>query len=269
MQKYINNQMYNEQAVAWWDENSPLHLLKAMVNPWRVPYFTAALEEHFGARLSGLRLLDVGCGGGVLAEGFAHLGCQVTGIDIAQASLKVARAHAQAMGLRILYGAASAAQLPFEANSFQVVSCCDTLEHIRQWEQVIAEVVRTLEPGGLFLFDTINRTHKSRVMFISGLQEWSLTRLFPPDTHIWEMFITPAELTDALQKNGLEVIGLHGGVIPKHPLLTLREVRRYKRGQITAAELGRSLALALDDDLSLNYLGIARKVGERKVFGSF
>lgn len=260
MPKRINNQMYNEQAGAWWDENSPLHLLKAMVNPWRVPYFTAALKEHFGARLAGLRLLDVGCGGGVLAEEFARLGCQVSGIDIAEASLKAARAHAQTMGLRIGYGAASAVQLPFQANSFQVVSCCDALEHIPQWKQAIAEVGRTLEAGGLFLFDTINRTPKSRVTFIHGLQDWPFTRLFPANTHVWEMFITPAELTDALQKNRLEVISMHGGVIPKDPLSTLQEVRRYKRGHITAAELGRSLALTLDGDLSLNYLGIARRV---------
>lgn len=261
MPKRINNQMYNEQAGAWWDENSPLHLLKAMVNPWRVPYFEAALREHFGARLPGLRLLDVGCGGGVLAEEFARLGCRVTGIDVAEASLEAARAHARRMGLRIDYQAASAVQLPFEAGRFQVVSCCDALEHIPEWEQAIAEAGRALEPGGLFLFDTINRTPKSRVTFISGLQDWPLTRLFPADTHVWEMFITPAELTDALRRRGLEVTGLRGGVIPRDPLSTLREVRRYKRGLISAAELGRSLALALDGDLSLNYLGVARKRG--------
>jgi 2-polyprenyl-6-hydroxyphenyl methylase/3-demethylubiquinone-9 3-methyltransferase len=255
----INNQMYIEQADAWWDENSPLHLLKAMVNPWRVPYFEAALREQFGARLPGLRLLDIGCGGGVLAEEFAHLGCQVIGIDVAKASLEVASAHARRLGLRVTYQVASAARLPFEAGRFQVVSCCDVLEHIPEWEQVIAEVGRMLEAGGLFLFDTINRTPKSRVTFISGLQDWPFTRLFPANTHVWEMFITPAELTNALRQHGLEVAGLRGGVIPRRPLSTLREVRRYKRGLITAAELGRSLALALDGDLSLNYLGVARK----------
>ena len=91
----INNHMYNELADSWWDENGPLHLLKAMVNPWRVPYFVDALTGHFGANLSHIRLLDIGCGGGVLAEEFARLGCQVTGIDIAAESLDVARAHAR------------------------------------------------------------------------------------------------------------------------------------------------------------------------------
>ncbi len=256
-----NNRVYIEQPGAWWDENSPMHLLKAMVNPWRVPYFSQALTQHFGARLSGLRLLDAGCGGGVLTEEFARLGCQTTGIDVAAASLQAARAHAQMIGLRILYQVASAVQLPFAAGSFQAVSCCDTLEHIPAWRQVIAEVERVLAPGGLFLFDTINRTLESRVAFIFGLQDWSFTRLFPADTHVWKMFIRPAELREALQRNGLEVLGLRGGVIPKNPFSILREVRRYKRGHITAAELGCRLALALDDDLSLNYLGVARKVG--------
>jgi len=261
MPRSTNNRMYIEQPAAWWDENSPLHLLKAMVNPWRVPYFSQALTQHFGARLLGLRLLDAGCGGGVLTEEFARLGCQVTGIDVAATSLQAAHAHAQTMGLRILYLAASAVQLPFAAGSFQVISCCDTLEHIPAWRQVIAEAGRVLAAGGLFLFDTINRTLQSQVAFIFGLQDWPFTRLFPANTHVWEMFIRPAELTEALQRSGLEIIGLRGGVIPKPPLSTLREVRRYKRGHITAAELGRRLALVLDDDLSLNYLGVARKVG--------
>jgi len=73
--------MYNELANSWWDENGPLHLLKVMVNPWRAPYFADVMRERFGADLSRIRLLDIGCGGGVLAEEFAKLGCRVTGID--------------------------------------------------------------------------------------------------------------------------------------------------------------------------------------------
>jgi 2-polyprenyl-6-hydroxyphenyl methylase/3-demethylubiquinone-9 3-methyltransferase len=201
----------------------------------------------------------VGCGGGVLAEEFARLGCQVTGIDIAEGSLQVARAHARTEGLSIDYRQGLATELPFEEGSFEVVSCCDVLEHIPDWQQVIAEAGRVLAPGSLFLFDTINRTRRSKSTFIFGLQEWSFTSLFPRDTHVWEMFITPAELEAALEKHGMQVKGMSGGIIAKNPLATLDEVRRHKRGEINVAELGRSLELKHGPDLSLNYLGYARK----------
>lgn len=257
----INNRMYDQMAGSWWDEDGPLHLLKAMVNPWRAPYFAEAMKRRFGADLNHLRLLDVGCGGGVLAEEFARMGPRVTGIDLSVESLQVARAHALGESLSIDYRAASAAELPFDSGSFEVVSCCDVLEHIPHWEHAIAEVERVLLPGGLFLFDTINRTLKSRVAFIFGLQEWSLTRLFPRDTHIWEMFITPKELTGTLEKYGLAVKDLGGGAITRNPFATLVELRRYKRGQISVAELGQRLQLRHSRDLSLNYLGYAQKNG--------
>jgi 2-polyprenyl-6-hydroxyphenyl methylase/3-demethylubiquinone-9 3-methyltransferase len=251
--------MYDEFADSWWDEDGTLHLLKVMVNPWRVPYFADALKERFGSDLSHVRLLDIGCGGGVLAEEFAKLGCQVTGIDISDESLAVARAHARTEGLSIDYRNGSAAQLPFDGGNFDVVSCCDVLEHIPNWELAIAEVGRVLKPSGLFLLDTINRTLQSKVNFIFGLQDSPFTKLFPKDTHVWEMFITPEELSAALERHGLHVQGLSGGVIARNPFSTLLEVRRYKRGKINVAELGRRLELKLDPDLSLNYLGVARK----------
>jgi 2-polyprenyl-6-hydroxyphenyl methylase/3-demethylubiquinone-9 3-methyltransferase len=210
--------MYSELADSWWDENGTLHLLKVMVNPWRVPYFADALQERFGADLSQVRLLDIGCGGGVLAEEFAKLGCQVTGIDISEESLAVARAHARTRDLSIKYQNGSATRLPFDEGSFGVVSCCDALEHIPELRQVIAEVGRVLKPGGLFLFDTINRTSKSKVNFIFGLQDFSFTKLFPKDAHVWEMFITPEELTTALEEHGMQVQGMSGGVIARNPI---------------------------------------------------
>ncbi len=255
----INNRMYDELAGSWWDEDGPLHLLKAMVNPWRAPYFANAMKARFGPDLSGLRLLDVGCGGGLLAEEFVRLGPRVTGIDLSMQSLQAARTHARSEGLPIAYRGGSATALPFDGNSFEVVSCCDALEHVPDWERAIAEAGRVLVPGGLFLFDTINRTLKSRLAFIFGLQEWSFTRLFPRDTHVWEMFITPGELQAALEKHGMQMNGLSGGSIAQNPIATLREVRRYKRGEINAVELGRRLQLKHGGDLSLNYLGYAQK----------
>jgi 2-polyprenyl-6-hydroxyphenyl methylase/3-demethylubiquinone-9 3-methyltransferase len=256
----INNQIYDEFAHTWWDEKEFLHLLKVMVNPWRVPYFKNVLVKYYGQDLSQIRLLDIGCGGGVLTEEFASQGCQVTGIDSSARSIEVAHAHAAISELSIDYQVGSGTSLSFGDGSFQAVSCCDVLEHIRDWKQVIAEAGRVLAPGGLFFFDTINRTIKSKVTFIFGLQESPLTRLMPPDTHVWEMFITPDELRPAMRQQGLDVENTMGGAIAKNPLATLWNVLQQKQGRITFAELGRRLQLKLDSDLSLNYLGYARKV---------
>ncbi len=259
MKSTINNSIYDELANTWWDEKAFLHLLKAMVNPWRVPYFKNALTKYYGQDLSRVHLLDIGCGGGVLTEEFARMGCQVSGIDISPRSIAVAQAHADQSGLSIDYRIGEAASLPFEAGSIEVVSCCDMLEHVPDWKQVVAEAGRVLKPGGLFFFDTINRTPKSKATFIQGLQEFSFTRLMPDNTHIWEMFITPDEIGTALRLQGMTVEDMQGGKIAKNPLATLWDVRQQKQGRITFAELGRRLELKLDKDLSLNYLGYACK----------
>ena len=259
MPAQINNRIYDELAQTWWDENEFLHLLKVMVNPWRVPYFKRALMKHFGQGLDRVRLLDIGCGGGVVTEELASLGCQVSGIDTSPQSIAVAQAHAARSGLSIDYRVGSGTSLPFDPGSFDAVSCCDVLEHIRDWKQVIAEAARVLVPGGLFFFDTINRTMKSKVTFIFGLQEFPLTALMPRDTHIWKMFITPDEISAALREKGMQVEDLMGGKIAKNPVATLWAILQQKHGRITFAELGRRLALKLDPDLSLNYLGYARK----------
>jgi 2-polyprenyl-6-hydroxyphenyl methylase / 3-demethylubiquinone-9 3-methyltransferase len=255
----INNHIYDDLAETWWDEKEFLHLLKVMVNPWRVPYFRNVLERQFGKDLSQVCLLDIGCGGGVLAEEFAAMGCKVTGIDISPRSIEIARTHAARTGLSIAYHVGSAAQLSIEPESLDAVSCCDVLEHIHEWRQVIAEAGRVLKQGGLFFFDTINRTPESKIQFIFGLQEFPLTRLMPADTHVWEMFITPDELTAALRENSFVVKDMQGGKITKGPLATLWDVQQQKQGRITFAELGRRLELKLDPDLTLNYLGYAHK----------
>ena len=254
----INNQIYDELANTWWDENEFLHLLKSMVNPWRVPYFKKVLLEHYAQDLSQVRLLDIGCGGGVLAEEFASLGCQVTGIDTSPKSITVAQAHAARSGFSIDYRVGSGTQLPLDDGRFHVVSCCDVLEHIPEWRQVITEVRRVLTPDGLFFFDTINRTSRSKVTFIYGLQEFAFTQLMPRDTHVWDMFITPDELTQALAQNGLQVKDMQGGKIARNPVSTLWDVRQQKRGRISFGELGRRLKMKMDRDLSLNYLGYAQ-----------
>jgi 2-polyprenyl-6-hydroxyphenyl methylase/3-demethylubiquinone-9 3-methyltransferase len=254
----INNQIYDDLADTWWDENSPFYLLKAMVNPWRVPYFADVIRNTFPGECSNLQLLDIGCGGGFLTEEYTRLGCQVIGVDVSPRSIAAARSHAQKENLSIDYQIGSATELEFGADDFDIVSCCDVLEHIPDWEAVIKEIARVLKPDGLFLFDTINRTEKSRATMIFGLQNWPFTKLFPADTHIWEMFIRPEDLTKALKDQGLRVKEFSGGMIPKNPWSTLREVRRYKIGIISAAELGKQLELKHGPDLSQNYLGYAQ-----------
>lgn len=259
MEAAINNRIYDELADTWWDENQFLHLLKAMVNPWRVPYFKKALTKHYGQELSQVHLLDVGCGGGVLTEEFASMGCQAAGIDISPRSIAVARAHAEQSGLSIDYRVGDAASLPFEPETFDAVSCCDMLEHVPDWEKVVAEAARVLKPGGLFFFDTINRTPRSNAVMIQGLQVSPLTKLMPDNTHVWAMFITPDELRAGLRRQRMTVEDIQGSKIAKNPLATLWDVRQKKQGRITFGELGRRLELKLDKDLSLNYLGYARK----------
>jgi 2-polyprenyl-6-hydroxyphenyl methylase/3-demethylubiquinone-9 3-methyltransferase len=256
----INNRIYEEFAQTWWDENEFLHLLKVMVNPWRVPYFKDALFKHYGQKLSQVHLLDIGCGGGVLTEEFASLGCNVTGIDISPASIAVAQAHAVLSDLSIHYQVGSGIDLHFEANSFEAVSCCDVLEHIQDWKLVLAEARRVLKPGGLFFFDTINRTLKSKAVMIYALQKFPLTKLMPADTHIWDMFITPDEIKAALREQEMVVQDMKGSRIAKNPLTTLWDIQQLKQGKITFAELGQRLKLKLDMDLSLNYLGYAKKI---------
>src|SRR5215212_5571085 len=131
----INNRVYDDFADTWWDEDEFLHLLKVMVNPWRVPYFKNVLVKYYDQDLSRVRLLDIGCGGGVLTEEFASMGCQVTGIDISPRSIAVAQAHAATAGLSIDYRVGPGTRLPFGDGFFDAVSCCDVLEHIQDWKQ--------------------------------------------------------------------------------------------------------------------------------------
>jgi 2-polyprenyl-6-hydroxyphenyl methylase / 3-demethylubiquinone-9 3-methyltransferase len=255
----INNHIYDELANTWWDPNKVLHLLKAMVNPWRVPYFKDVLTKEYGEDLRDVRMLDVGCGGGVLSEEFASIGCKVTGIDPSLRSIRVAQAHTATSGLSINYKVGSGISLPFANGSFDVVSCCDVLEHIRDWRLVITELNRVLVPGGLFLFDTINRTLLSRVAFIYVLQVIPFTKLMPRDTHVWELFIRPDELTTAIEQNGMMVKDMKGGKIARNPISMFWDIGQQKSGHIHFGELGRRLSMRLDGDLSLNYLGFARK----------
>ena len=254
----IDNAVFDRMADSWWEEEGFLHLLRTMVNPWRVPYFRRKLAE-LGVDPTGRRALDVGCGGGLLAEEFAAMGFAVTGIDPSLPSVAAARVHAAARGLRIEYGAAVGERLPFRDGSFELVYCCDVLEHVADWEAVVAESARVLKRGGVFLFETVNRTRMSRLVAIRAAQQWRCTRLFPPNFHLWEMFITPAELHQALARHGLRHLETVGGRPRLGLLRSYLLLRSPKKGRIGQAEFGRRLQLQESSDLSVGYAGCAVK----------
>ncbi len=255
----INNQIYNDLASTWWDEASPLYVLHTMVNPWRVPYFEDALRGAFREDLSTVSLLDVGSGGGYLAEAFARMGCRVNGVDLSERSARAADTHAKSSSLKIGYQAGAGTALPYADASFDAVACCDVLEHIPDWEKAVAEIARVLKPGGLFLFDTINRTLLSYIVIIIGTQQFPLTRFLPPDTHVWRMFITPGELTKAMQANHLTLAGLTGSKLAGNPLRLLPALLKWKKGSISVHAFSKKAAFTRADDTRVNYLGYARK----------
>lgn len=209
---------------------------------------------------AGLRVLDVGCGGGILAEDFARLGSRVTGVDPSAPTLEAARRHAEQEGLGITYEQAGGESLPLVDASFDVVCCCDVLEHVADVAAVVSEIARVLRPGGVFFYDTINRTFRSKLVAIKVMQDWEWSRFVPPDLHAWTMFIKPEELAAALRRQGLEPQGVLGMVPASRNLLTMiKALRDRKKGRITYAELGRRLRLREGRDTSVSYMGWARK----------
>lgn len=253
-----DNTLYDALSESWWDERSLLNLLKTTVNPWRVPYFARQSASHHSAEYP-LTLLDVGCGGGLLAEEFAHLNCQVSGIDPSAQSIATARAHAQQQGLAIDYHCGFGNHLPFADASFDVVSCCDVLEHIEDWQATLADISRVLKPGGLFLFDTINRTAYSWLVNILIAQDLPYTRFMPKNMHVWHMFITPDELRAGMRKHGLHQRDLVGATPKGSPLRALRAIRGFNRGRLTAHDVGNVAAMRPSRNVRGSYMGYAIK----------
>jgi 2-polyprenyl-6-hydroxyphenyl methylase / 3-demethylubiquinone-9 3-methyltransferase len=257
----VDNQLYDAMADSWWDESGFLHVLRG-INPARFGYMKRVLLEELGIDPRGKRTLDVGCGGGLLAEEFARLGCDVTGIDPSEKSLEAARAHAKAAGLAIDYRQATGERIPFPDGAFEIVYCCDVLEHVKDLGQVIAEISRVLKPGGTFLFDTINRTLQSKLVMIKLFQEWDWTSFMPPNLHDWRMFIKPEELISILTANGLEKRGMTGLAPSTNPIRTIRILRARKRGEISYLEAAQRIGLRESRDKAVLYAGYASKANQ-------
>lgn len=257
----VDNQLYNRSGDIWWDENEALSMLRVALNPARFGYFRQTLTKRLRLDPASLRALDVGCGGGLLAEEFARLGCQVTGVDPSEPSLATARAHASASGLTIDYQVGVGEQLPFDDASFDLVYCCDVLEHVNDLQQVIAETARVLKPGGLYCFDTINRTLFSKLALIKLFQDWEATSILPPNLHAWEQFITPAELKRLLARRGLEPQEIIGMTPAASPLTIIRLLRRYKRGKASFKQLSEAARFKVGGHTLASYMGYALKAG--------
>lgn len=255
----IDNDVYNRVGESWWDEDNPLNLLHGSLTPGRFAYFCRVLAKRWGSDYSGLRALDIGSGGGFLAEEFAGIGFRVVGVDPSTVSVDAARHHAVGGDLDIDYRIGSGERLPVCDASFDVVYCCDVLEHVSDLDGVIAETARALKPGGFYLFDTINRTFVSKLVAIKIMQEWRMTRMFDTPIHDWTMCVRPGELEPVMERHGLrlgEIVGL--GPRSKNPLRLL-DLVRAGGGRLSYGELSRRLDFGQVRTTAISYMGYAIK----------
>ena len=206
---------FEAMAADWWDPTGkfkPLHLM----NPCRLDYITAQIAAEFDRDLKtplpfqGLRILDIGCGGGLLSEPMARLGAEVVGADAAARNIPVAQLHAEQSGLKIDYRFTTAEDLAAAGERFDVVLNMEVVEHVLEPLTYLTACHDLLKPGGLMVCSTLNRNAKSFLMAIIGA-EWVM-RWLPKGTHDWAKFITPEELYGLIRKAGLEPVDRKGMV---------------------------------------------------------
>ena len=220
---------FSALAHRWWDKNSEFKPLHA-INPLRLGWIKSFVE------LNGKRTLDVGCGGGILAETLAQSGAQTTGIDLSEKALKVAELHALESGAQVNYQAISAEALALtEPASFDVVTCMEMLEHVPDPASVVNACASLAKPGATLFFSTLNRNPKSYLFAIIGAEY--VLRLLPKGTHDYRKFITPSELGHFVRDAGLEIIGIKG--LSYNPITQI---------------------YSLTNDTTVNYLIATRKV---------
>ncbi|WP_372598149.1 bifunctional 2-polyprenyl-6-hydroxyphenol methylase/3-demethylubiquinol 3-O-methyltransferase UbiG [Amphritea sp.] len=187
---------FEELASRWWDRESefkPLH----DINPLRVDFIDRI------ASLNGKTVLDVGCGGGILSEAMAHRGAEVTGIDMGEAPLKVARLHGLESGVNVSYRQVTVEQLATEQpEQFDIVTCMEMMEHVPDPSSIVDACSQLVKPGGYVFFSTLNRNPKSYMMAIVGAEH--LLKLVPKGTHDFNKFIRPSELANWIRQSGLQ-----------------------------------------------------------------
>ena len=206
---------FEAMAAEWWDPNGkfkPLHML----NPCRLDYITSQIAAEFGRDLktdkpfTGLRILDIGCGGGLLAEPMARLGADVVGADAAERNIPVAQVHAEQSGLTIDYRHTTAEAMADAGEQFDAVLNMEVVEHVADPLAYLSACQALLKPGGLHICSTINRNAKSFAMAIVGAEY--VMRWLPKGTHEWNKFITPDELYALIEQAGLSPVDRKGFV---------------------------------------------------------
>lgn len=224
-------------ADAWWDPEGSFRALHRL-NPVRLDFIRSSLSAHFSRDssvlepFSGLRLLDVGCGGGLVAEAMARLGADVTGIDAGAEAIAAARAHRETVGLAIDYRQATVETLAAEGEEFDAVLALEVIEHLAQRDVFFEALGRLVRPGGAFIAGTLNRTAKSFALAVVAAEY--ILGWIPRGTHDWRRFVRPSELSRDLRHARLRLTRLAGvGFNPK------------------AADW------SLSSDLSVNYLAMA------------
>lgn len=206
---------FEAMATEWWDPQGKFKPLHEM-NPCRLDYITSQIAAEFDRDLTkplpftGLRILDIGCGGGLLSEPMARLGAQVVGADAAPRNIPVAQLHAAQMGLTIDYRNVAAEDLAAAGEQFDVVLNMEVVEHVADPLAYLTACQTLLRSGGLMICSTLNRNAKSFAMAIVGA-EWVM-RWLPKGTHDWRKFITPDELASLITEAGLSVVDRKGMV---------------------------------------------------------
>lgn len=239
--KIINNAFYNDLQERWYQENDhPIALLRAE-NAVRKEWISSQIVPN-------QTILDIGCGAGFLANFLAQKGHVVTGIDLSETSLTVARLHDQTHSVE--YIQASAYHLPFEQAKFDVVCATDVLEHLEYPERLIQEASRVLRPGGKFFFHTFNRTLASYVVVIKGI-DW-FVRNAPEDMHVYSLFIKPDELQKMCCSSGFKVEKLVGF----RPKIWTKGFFRLLLTKKIAADF----SFCFCPSLKTGYCGVAKKI---------
>ena len=204
---------FSRHALDWWDARGPMAVLHKF-NPVRLGYIRDKAAARFERDprkldcLKGLRMLDIGCGGGVLSEPLARLGAQMVGADPSEENIAAAKAHADESGVAVDYRATTAEDLAAGHERFDVVLAMEVVEHVNDVKAFVKICASMVKPGGLMIAATLNRTLKSFALAIVGAEY--VLRWLPRGTHQWDKFVTPNELEIAFERGGLQVTGEHG-----------------------------------------------------------
>lgn len=243
----INNKVYNQLAERWYEaQDDPIALLRSQ-HKLEMPWILAEIRRNIGYHAE---VLDMGCGGGFLSNDLALAGHSVTGVDISDSSLKVAESRDTTRTVRYLHG--DIYQVPFNGESFDVVTAMDVLEHASNPQKVIAEANRVLRPGGLFFFKTFCKNPLAWLIGIKGM-EWFVKNT-PPSYHVYSLFIQPKKLCHWMEDLGMEVMDLRG----IRPLFAHKSMYRLLRTGVVPADF----KFKFTKSLIINYAGYSKKMRE-------